>query len=616
MNFGLLETTPNPQQMSSVLTDSSRLGGLCLAGSSTMGSVVVPLARESVSSKQGERNHHHRHHHCHRDDEKKALDYSPLLRKSLSELPSPSSSPPKNNNLTSPTGNKRRSIFGKELGNKNRNQRGCNDPTTTTSPPTSPPPTPIIRQKRASSVSTTMPRTFPEINKSLLNMLSRPLSETRLEERPHFCDLSQVPETVLDRLPQHVPTPLQRFYDGTSTKNGGACRCKHLEGMYPLVRPCPILRQRGTSLDGAMGGGDLDLATADDDIPAVPPPSALNLTRSLRYHMGPLANNARKMASLSSSGDDTSTASSSHSGGGGGRKVIRFDPRVTVTEFEDDPEHRQWFSDFELERFKKETIALAQKYLVQHPSILEDYCKPYLDPVTGTFRKKALFSILVLKATRSDDSLDELESENSSKRYDEMRQELANATYERILLVNHNKLVLDLFERSLVKLFPKAAFMRCDNNEEALQVVGKATDGTFDLILAEDRLYRPWKSCEGLENAAQQEKGNILPDNSNVSKSSSMTGLTKKSTKGGGAPSSLLVSDLFRMTRGFERTEKRNPAMLIAVSTHPEVTRPNLHESGADAVWGLPPPLMSDDLRDELVARLIQKRRKSNNQQD
>lgn len=484
----------------------------------------------------------------------------------------------------------RRSIFGKELGAI---------PSTLKTPSLSPP-----QRKRASSMSIIPSQQHEdenESNMSLLAMLSRPKSETRLEERPHFCDLTQVSADLLQQLPK-LPTPLLRFYDGN--------RCQYLGGMYPLIRPEPILRHKdweeasqgsATSSSSGMEDGLMraDNANQSPPPPPIPSPAALNLTQSVRYR-GPGLGHRKSYTS------DETGSTDSGSSGTGGRKLIRFDPRVTVTEFQDDPEYRQWFSDFELDKFKKETIALAQQYLVKHPTVLEDYCKPYLDPVTGTFRKKALFSMLVLKATRADDSLDEIQSECSQKRYDEMRQELADKTFKKILLVNHNKLVLDLFERSFTKIFPNAKFARCEAGDEALKLAHRVRGGTFDLILAEDRSHRPWKSCDDLDQGAAATTAKEQQEQaiSSVTKTSSMGGLTKNTKK-----PPLPVSDLFRMIRGMERLEGTSKAMLVAISTNPDANKPILQASGADAIWGLPPPHMSDELRDELVARLIQKRR-------
>jgi hypothetical protein len=122
------------------------------------------------------------------------------------------------------------------------------------------------------------------------------------------------------------------------------------------------------------------------------------------------------------------------------------------------------------------------------------------------------------------------------------------------------------------------------------------------MVVAEDRLRRGWKSCDGLEASSRnrQQEDNYAQ----VEKTASLGGLSKFSPAG-----SLSVADLFCMVRGMEKVEKRAPAVLIGVSTNPDASREALRTSGADAVWGLPPPRMNDDLRDELVGRLIKKRR-------
>lgn len=531
-----------------------------------------------------------------RTSHKEELNYAPAAPKNP---PTPALRRYESAPMSQKSPGQRRSIFGKELGI-------CQRPFRT------PPPSPLPR-KRATSISVIPHHQEEEedhTNMSLLAMMSRPKSETRLEERPHFCDLTDVPEELLEQLPL-LPSPLARFHDGK--------RCQYLGGMYPLTQPEPILRHKesvgeasesstassSTGFEDGLLSGERNTTSnaihPSPPPPPIPPPAALNLTKSARY-IGPRQD---RKPSCGGADDTSSTASGSMSSSVGGPK-IRFDPRVTVTEFEDDPEYRQWFSDFELEKFKKETIALAQQYLVKHPTVLEDYCKPYLDPVTGTFRKKALFSMLVLKATRAEDSLDEIQSESSQKRYDIMRKDLADQNFKRILIVNRNKLVVDLFQRSLAKIFPKAQFTRCETGHEALKMATETRGGTFDLILAEDRSHRPWKSCDGLESgaAAADAKDQQEESFSTVSKTASLGGVAKchKNT-------ALLVTDLFRMIRGLERLEKRDQAMLVAVSTNPEANRAALQASGTDAIWGLPPPHMSDELRDELVARLVQKRR-------
>lgn len=89
----------------------------------------------------------------------------------------------------------------------------------------------------------------------------------------------------------------------------------------------------------------------------------------------------------------SSTASSDSS-----TKCVQIDPRVTVTELFEDDIGRAWYTESKLDKFKCKTISTAQRYLGKHPDLVPVYNKPRLDPVTGTFRKKALFTMPVLMA--------------------------------------------------------------------------------------------------------------------------------------------------------------------------------------------------------------------------
>ena len=57
------------------------------------------------------------------------------------------------------------------------------------------------------------------------------------------------------------------------------------------------------------------------------------------------------------------------------RRCVQFDPRVTVTEF-NDHYPRFWFSENELERLKYETVNTVRKYLLQHLTLNTFRTKP------------------------------------------------------------------------------------------------------------------------------------------------------------------------------------------------------------------------------------------------
>jgi hypothetical protein len=193
------------------------------------------------------------------------------------------------------------------------------------------------------------------------------------------------------------------------------------------------------------------------------------------------------------------------------RRGVSFDPRITVTEFED-AHPRVWFSDADLERFRMETVLVAQKYLLKHPEMIELYNKPVLDPVTGTMRKKALFSMPALRAGDDSSSRSSSSSDKNSVREDALSptltrrrggdmKELAYRNVKCILVADRNNIILDLFRRSLRNVFPHARITTAQSGEEALRYFEEAWSSSsrhpgrpFDIVIVEDRLDQPLTS--------------------------------------------------------------------------------------------------------------------------
>jgi CheY-like chemotaxis protein len=323
-----------------------------------------------------------------------------------------------------------------------------------------------------------------------------------------------------------------------------------------------------------------------------------------------------------------------------------------VTEFYEGGYTRQWFTDAELERFKGETVALAKQYLVAHPDQVAEYSRPVLDPVTGTYRKKALFSIPVLGATDADEMM-----ETSKDR--DIKKQLLELEVKKILVVDRNKLVLDLFRRSLAVLFPHASTTAVQTGEEALSLVEAAlSEGPrgFDIVVAEERLHRPLlsssllkdggKSCGQLESLSANRSGSSDTQFLPLVKQDSMTEVDAPSFQ---QWTGISGSELFRRIVDLEDTVEccsaAEPAvvetvaeddvtgaskhqlesnellslsdqvvscwrsLLIGVSTHPDQDANTFLDSGADVVWGKPPPRMNVCLRDQIVSALVMKRK-------
>lgn len=171
-----------------------------------------------------------------------------------------------------------------------------------------------------------------------------------------------------------VPTPLKRFY-----LEDGSAAC--LPGTYPMNKLPSILRQSSyRKLPGVSDEGQQDeIVVTEASL------ESLNLTTSVRCHP---KDNSREC-----NDEDTAPSTPSQTSFGGNR--VMFDPRITVIEYKNDFQ-RQWISYDELERFKRETVSLAENYLRQHPELIEKYSTPIKDSVTCTLRRRALYSLPVM----------------------------------------------------------------------------------------------------------------------------------------------------------------------------------------------------------------------------
>jgi hypothetical protein len=437
-----------------------------------------------------------------------------------------------------------------------------------------------------------------------------------------FASVEAVP--TLETLPP-LPSPLRRLcHDGNTT----GC----LPGMYPLVTPVPILRQssyrslfgnKGSASPGA--GRNQNQSTFSD---------SFNLTKSVGLH--------DKVFNL----ETQSTSSSSNAESSFNKSGVSFDPRVTVTEFEDQVE-RSWYSEVELERLKHETILLAQEYLLTHSEVAEKYNRTRLDPITGTYRKKALFSLPVLSSVLDDS----LPSPNRSGYRDLLKSQVKN-----ILIVDPNTAILNLFCKSMHSMFPDARLTTAQNGEEALKLVSTELrreygmspfqHRNFDIIVVEQRLHRSLQAQQKPATCEhQQGSSHLLPQNKSMTEidhygSAAVPVLHKPNSFNEGTKSqaykciNICGSELLKAIHEMEAQTFPLPhnhhrvsssteassistkpfhgrALLIGVSIQPDRDAKTLQEAGADVIWGKPIPHVGDALRNQLLNALICKRRRS-----
>ncbi len=237
-------------------------------------------------------------------------------------------------------------------------------------------------------------------------------------------------------------------------------------------------------------------------------------------------------------------------------------------------------------------------------------------------RKKALFSLPVLSSIVED---------VLPKPFSSDFQKLSEREMRNILIVEPNKTVRDLFCRCLHSLFPWARILGAPSGEEAWKVVERgltttATAGSelngfvMDLILVDEKLSR--RNASLSPTAAAHHK---TPEDGE--EACTMTTTTSPSSPVSSHPSTTIMTSYELLRRIHELEDQvcgdqkasdttitttttnlpRRP-LLIAVTLNLQGAE-QLEASGADVVWGIPPPTPCITLRNQLVFALVSKRR-------
>lgn len=481
-----------------------------------------------------------------------------------------------------------------------------------------------------------------------------PPMDHRYELQKRFKLLDSFPLEKTQELPP-LPTPLLRYTGEGFAATGG---------VYPLVEPVSILRE-GKYSPRRLGRRDDFSSTSssnsdDEDSSAVDENSTSNdnvywssKVRSAKTdarHRQRLCDFERIARDLKDVDDakrflrrqTESTDEPDH------EPLVKFDPRIVITEFPDDTE-RDWFSEDELNRFKHETIMLVRHYIMLHPEYAEEYNTPKINPITGKVQKKALYALPGLC------SADGMDSPGSSTEIESL---LKNAV-QKILIVDPNKAILDLFQKSMntLQMFPNASVTLVQSGEEALRVYTAELEdqknrwdgcnGGFDIVIVEEQLsHHRVKRCgkRSAYHSARMVRMNsdssaylnsstalgpvatVEPTGNGMPKPDSLFNLQSVSSSPGRdvtMTGSRLIKLICQVEERFYKAvpEDANDSsvisppqrcsLVIGVSVNLEKDSQKLKDSGADLVWGKPPPTMGEELRNKLVSALIAKRHKA-----
>jgi len=387
-----------------------------------------------------------------------------------------------------------------------------------------------------------------------------PVDAKYLQDKPHFVEMNSSSMDNLNQLNQQqqqqsaaaaanddigsssaeqhlglpeLPTPLRRFYvepsdsDPAFFTGSPSHMTKPLGGVYPLMShaPAPILRD--SSYQSLHGGGEASTthhtsSSSSSSLSASSPSknphpasllataasSSFNLTETLRQKPKrivsiapvPSTNGISPVTRIHTRTGSTGSSSTSSVGnrpsGRHPRGRVQFDPRVTVTEYQDSCP-RFWFNELELERFKCETMNVVRKYLLQNPELISLYNQPQFDPITSTYRRKALFSIPVLSHLYDKTASTNVAQQQEKKQTQSLVRAM-NSQVKFIVIAVRNRLVQDLLSRSMQSLFPHATVQTVSTGEEAFELYcqGRVSTGSpkkqppqpVDIIIAEGRL--------------------------------------------------------------------------------------------------------------------------------
>ena len=499
--------------------------------------------------------------------------------------------------------------------------------------------------------------------------------------RSRFEDLHELPDSLQQLLPP-LPSPLRRICHS----DGSLSSC----GVYPLLSPRSILQKSsyGTSPMGQQqqtgkqqqGLQEQDVSPCQTGENRKTPASGsppytmimslpLNLTDSMRHlDAKDLADDISPRSSGVETSDDTTSSLSTIM-----NRRVQFDPRVTISEY-DDSAPRQWYADTDLDLMKIETIALAQRYLVHHPDVAAEYCVGKVDPITGCIRKKTLYSLPILNDVSVDDDEHDDNTEGNVDGSSRMSgtsskgalrtaalsceyAERARTHVKKILVVDPNTLILELFRRSLLQIFPHAEVTTVQTGEEALLHTKRAwsqssltvSPRAFDICIIEERL-RSTNLKKDLGCPTQQRRSVLGANNGSVAVKDASTAGSAFAPTGPGselfqpkfASGSDVIAKLKQLEDEFCRPDRciLEDDELEDLATSPPSSAPvhcvqpdesaqqrdswrslvvgvcidqkhdavRLWQNGCDMVWPKPPPPMGENVRNQLVSLLVKKR--------
>lgn len=301
--------------------------------------------------------------------------------------------------------------------------------------------------------------------------------------------------------------------------------------------------------------------------------------------------------------------------------------RVWVHEVQRPAVEKTWYSRMELDRFKHEAIIRIRNWAMK-----KQKRTPSDDIIsTGTgrvihhgggipFEQSNLRALYTNPALRSDAEDDEEEEEENGSLVEYHRPQELLKEIKTVLIVDSHDIFLNLLAKDIKILFPHVNVITSYTVQEAARriLIAKSIEGNkcshgFDLIVVEERLMQGMgrsRSISMPNYSSERFVPSLYSGSVLIQKiANEVKMLAKDVSDKSVTRNNCHFSD--NDSHDSDDDKERYP-LLIGMSAYLEQDGKKLHESGADIVWGKPPPNMDESLRNHILKLIMTKRNRNN----
>jgi len=298
-------------------------------------------------------------------------------------------------------------------------------------------------------------------------------------------------------------------------------------------------------------------------------------------------------------------------------RTVRFNPRVGVqlyssifpkkkcaeknSKISNEPMSKPnstWYTNRELTSFRLEALAVVRQHENNFGSSKNN--------------RKPLFKYPALKVVKGD--------RHYIEGSDELKM-LLKMHIKRVLIIEPHPIFCDIYVRSIKKMFPHVSISTAKNSvdavkqidqmpnlEEKITIEKKRRSDSFDIIIVEERLSGQRIYCENKENVVNSPTKKSLSGSEILRKIKTLCSSNEKKSRYDNHVVSSQYNDERKIHYSDLMCASNRLPLLIGTSSYLGEDCPQLARSGADVLWGKPPPKMDEVLRNELLTTLLQKR--------